>query len=111
MLRFLILLPFLILLIAFALSNPQPVPLGLWPTDFSLEVPVSIAILTASGLFFFLGALFVWFGTVAARRRHRRAERRAVALEAELKAHTAKPPITRPATSGRLAVPALAGPK
>ncbi len=108
MLRFLLLLPFLILLIVFTLSNPQPVPLGLWPTDFTLEVPVSLAILIASGLFFFLGALFVWFGTVAARRRHRRAERRAAALEAQLKAHTAPPTITRPVVPGRMA---LAGPK
>ena len=105
MLRFILLLPFLILLIVFALSNPQDTPLGLWPTDLTLEVPVSIAILASSGLFFFLGALFVWFGTVAARRRHRLAERRARALEAELKAHTAPPPITRPARM------ALAGPK
>ncbi len=105
MFRFILLLPFLILLIVFALSNPQDTPLGLWPTDFTVEVPVSIAILVASGLFFFLGALFVWFGTVAARRRHRQAERRARALEAELKTHTAPAPITRPARM------ALAGPK
>ena len=93
MLRFLILMPFLVLLIAFALSNPKPVPLGLWPTDYTVEVPVSLAILAASGLFFFLGALFVWFGTVAARTRHRSAERRARALETELKAHKQPAPI------------------
>lgn len=108
MLRFLMLLPFLILLIAFALSNQQSVPLGLWPTDFSVELPVSIAILACSGLFFFLGALFVWFGTLAARNRHRRAERRAAALQAELRTHTAPPPIVRP---GRRVAPALAAPK
>ena len=78
MFRVLILLPFFILLIAFALSNPQTTPLGLWPTDYQIEVPVSLAILTAAGVFFFLGALFVWSGTLAARSRHRRAERRAV---------------------------------
>ena len=111
MLRFLILLPFLVLLIAFALSNPQPVPLGLWPTDYSVEVPVSLAILASSGLFFFLGALFVWFGTVAARTRHRRAERRARVLETELKAHTKPPPIVL--GTGRHLPPrtALAAPK
>ena len=89
MLRLLILPPFLILLVAFALSNPQPVTLGIWPTDYAIDVPISIAILTSGGIFFFLGALFVWFGTVAARARHRRAERRAAALERELKAYTA----------------------
>ena len=109
MLRVLVLLPFLILLMVFALSNPQPVPLGLWPTDLSIEVPVSIAILVASGLFFFLGALFVWFGTVAARARHRRAERRATALEAALRAHDTTP-ASRFARTQPVR-PALAGPK
>jgi uncharacterized integral membrane protein len=114
MLRFLFLLPFLVLLVAFALSNPQPVPLGLWPTDYSVEAPVSIAILIASGIFFFLGALFTWFGTLAARGRHRRAERRAAALEAELKARAAEAEraarVARPAQTGRVSL-AVAGPK
>ena len=108
MLRVIILLPFLILLVVFALSNPQQVPLGIWPTDYSIEVPVSLAILVASGLFFFLGALLVWFGSVAARQRHRRAERRAAALEAELKTLTTPPTITRPGVSR---LPAIAGPR
>jgi len=115
MLRVLLLLPFLVLLVVFALSNPQPVPLGLWPTDYSLEVPVSIAILTASGVFFFLGALFVWFGSVAARTRHRRAEKRAAGLEAALRAHTAPPPISARTSTTRQAggrsVAVLAAPK
>ncbi len=100
MFRVLILLPFFILLIAFALSNPQTTPLGLWPTDYQIEVPVSLAILTAAGVFFFLGALFVWSGTLAARSRHRRAERRASKLEAQLQAHKAPPPISRIAIAG-----------
>jgi uncharacterized integral membrane protein len=118
MLRFILLLPFLVLLIAFALSNPQPVPLGLWPTDFTVEVPVSIAILSASGVFFFLGALFVWFGTVAARSRHRRAERRAAALEvalntrtAEAAARTPQVVVARSPAAGRSNLPVLAAPK
>jgi hypothetical protein len=61
----------------------------------------------------------VWFGAIAARSRHRRAERRAAALEAELRTHTAPAPITRPAgarasgasLAGTKALPALAGPK
>jgi uncharacterized integral membrane protein len=109
MLRTLLFLPFLIVLVAFALSNPQPVQLKIWPFDFyTLEAPLSIAILASAGVFFFLGALFVWFGSVAARGRAGRAERRAAALEAELKARTAPPPMTRRA---RPTVPALAGPK
>jgi len=86
MLRALFLLPFLLVLVAFALSNQQPVQLALWPMDFSVEAPLSIAVLIASGLFFFLGALFVWWGSLSSRARARRAERRAAALEAELAA-------------------------
>ncbi len=93
MLRILFLLPFLIVLVAFALSNPQPVPLGLWPTDFSVELPVSIAVLVASGVFFFLGALFIWFGAQGARARSKRAERRIASLEAELKARDTVRPL------------------
>ena len=110
MLRVILLLPFLILLVAFALSNQQPVQLGLWPTDLSIEAPLSISVLIAAALFFFLGALFVWFGSVAARGRAARAERRAAALEAELKARPV-PSVITPAARGQISVPALAGPK
>ena len=110
MLRTLLFLPFLIVLVAFALSNPQPVQLRIWPFDFyTLEVPLSIAMLAASGAFFFLGALFVWFGSVAARGRAGRAERRAAALHAELKARDAAPSPPRNPALPR--VPALAAPK
>jgi len=119
MLRALLLLPFLILLVAFALSNQQPVLLSLWPTDFTLQAPLSISVLVAAGLFFFLGALFVWFGSVAARGRAARAERRAAALEAELRAVVLPPPaLSKGARSGPASsapslarVPALTGPK
>jgi uncharacterized integral membrane protein len=110
MLRTLLFLPFLAVLVAFALSNPQPAQLRLWPFDFyTLEVPLSIAILAAAGLFFFLGALFVWFGSVAARGRAGRAERRAAALQAELKARDAAPAAPRNPAPQR--IPLLAAPK
>ncbi len=108
MLRIILLLPFLIVLVAFALSNQQTVTLGMWPTDLTVDAPLSISVLIAAGVFFFLGALFVWFGSVAARGRAARAERRAAALEAELKARNAVPPNT---TRMNMVVPALAGPK
>jgi len=111
MVRILILLPFLILLVAFALSNTQPVPLGLWPTDFTVELPVSIAVLAAAGLFFFLGALFIWFGAQGARARARRAERRIAALEAELKARDVIPPPAAPAPASRPRMQALTAPR
>ena len=86
MLRAILLTPFLIVLIAFALSNPQPVQLALWPTDVTLEAPLSIATLIIAGVFFLLGALIVWLPGLGHRYRARRAEKKARALAAELAA-------------------------
>jgi uncharacterized integral membrane protein len=86
MLRALLLAPFLIVLVAFALSNPQPVSLALWPTDVTLEAPLSIATLVIAGVFFLLGALIVWLPGLATRRRARRAEKKARKLAAEIAA-------------------------
>ena len=40
--RLLIGLPLLLLLVLFALSNTAPVRLGLWPTDYALQLPLSL---------------------------------------------------------------------
>lgn len=80
--------------VLFALSNTGIVRLGLWPTDFGVDVPVSIAILVAMALGFLLGALMVWLSVLSQRRRARRAEQTVKLLEAqieELKARTATP--------------------
>ncbi len=53
--RLLVATPFLLLLVLFALSNRQPVAIGLWPTDLTWQVPLSIAVLIAAGLAFLLG--------------------------------------------------------
>jgi uncharacterized integral membrane protein len=81
MLRTLIALPVLIVLILFALSNPQPVTLGFWPTDFKVATPVSAAILVGAALSFLLGSLFVWLPALGVRRRARKFERAARRLE------------------------------
>lgn len=81
MLRTLIALPVLIVLILFALSNPQPVTLLFWPTDFKLVTPVSAAVLVAAGGAFLLGSFFVWFPSLGARRRARAFERKSRRLE------------------------------
>ena len=111
MLRFVLLLPFLIVLVAFALSNQQTVTLGIWPTDVTIEAPLSIAVLIAAGVFFFLGALFVWFGSLSAKRRAARAESRAEWLATQLKTHNAAAQPTHAAARTNMVVPALAGPK
>ena len=84
----------LALLILFALSNTQDVELGLFPTGLAVGMPLSVAVLGAMGIGFFLGGLMVWITSF----RHRRAAKRAQAavrlLEAkhqELTARVAAP--------------------
>jgi uncharacterized integral membrane protein len=76
--------------VLFALSNTEIVRLGIWPTDYSLEVHLSLAILTAMAIAFLLGALVVWMSELAQRRRARRAERTVRLLEAQIEALQAR---------------------
>jgi lipopolysaccharide assembly protein A len=99
LIRALIAAPFLLLLVLFALSNAQPVRVGLWPTNLSFESPLSIAVLVAMGAAFLFGALMLWVDLVAARRRMRRAEYAQRLLEAqvqELKARLSGPQLPPP---------------
>ena len=84
MLRFLAALPFVILLVLFALSNTEPVRVGLWPTDYAFEVPLAVAVLIGAALAFLAGAMIVWLGSFPLRRRARRAEAQTRVLEARL---------------------------
>ncbi len=84
MLSILIAAPFLLVLVLFALSNPQPVSFGLWPTDYTTQLPLSLAVLGAMGVAFFFGALLLWVSVLAARARARRAERKVRLLEAQV---------------------------
>jgi putative membrane protein len=92
--RLLIALPLLLLMVLFALSNRQPVPLRFWPTDYSLVLPLSLAVLGGMAVAFLAGGLLVWVSALAQRRRARRAEQTARLLEAqvqELKARLPQP--------------------
>ena len=62
-------------LVLFALSNTEMVRLGIWPTDYALDMHLSLAILSAMAIAFLLGALVVWLSELGQRRRARRAER------------------------------------
>ena len=84
-------LPFILLLIVFALSNAGSVSLGMWPTDLLVDVPLSLAVLGAGAVFFLLGAFVVGIGSLSQRRRARRAESRVRALERELEVLRARP--------------------
>lgn len=81
-------------LVLFALSNTEVVRLGLWPTDYGIDVHLSIAILVSMAIAFLFGALMVWVSELSQRRRARRAERLVRLLEAQieaLKAQNASP--------------------
>lgn len=92
--RILIAAPFLIILALFALSNPEPVKLALWPTDFGLEMPLSLAILAAMAIAFLLGGMVVWLNELGQRRRARRAEERVRLLESEVQELRVRLPVT-----------------
>ena len=91
--RVLLAIPLLIILIAFALSNEQAVRVGLWPTDLSIDLPLSVAVLVAAGVFFVVGAFMTWTTAIAARGRARRAERAVRQLEAQVDALRSRPPL------------------
>jgi lipopolysaccharide assembly protein A len=90
MLRAVVAAPFLLLLVLFALSNRQSTEFTLWPTDYAIEAPLSLAVLVAMGMAFVAGALIVWVSVLGARHRARRAEYQARLLEAQVAELTAK---------------------
>lgn len=82
--RLLISLPLLLLLVLFALSNREPVPFRFWPTDYTLVLPLSLAVIGAMAVAFLTGGLLVWISALAQRRRARRAEQTVRLLEAQV---------------------------
>lgn len=90
--RFVLALPFMVVLVSFVLSNPTPVVIRLWPTDLAQSMPLSIAILSSMAVAFLLGAVLVWFNAIAARYAARQANVRVAALEAQVKAQEARSP-------------------
>jgi lipopolysaccharide assembly protein A len=90
--RLLIGLPLLILLVLFALSNKAPVRLGLWPSDYTLQLPLSLTVLVAMAIAFLAGGVTVWVSELAQRRRARRAEQTVRLLEAQVQELKARLP-------------------
>jgi len=105
--RWLILLPMILLLSLFALSNMEAVELRLWPFDLAWVAPLGIAVLVLCALAFLLGAFLAWSASFATRRRAREVETAAKLLDAELtgmKQQEAE--AQRAANLGRLSAPA-----
>jgi uncharacterized integral membrane protein len=90
----------LLLMVLFALTNTEPVRLGLFPLGhLPFDVPASVAILAAMALGFFLGGLRLWFTALHHRRAARRAEDTVRLLEAkhrELQARSSTDPLPTP---------------
>jgi lipopolysaccharide assembly protein A len=94
--RLLIGLPLLLLLVLFALSNTVPVRLGLWPSDYTLQLPLSLTILGAMAIAFLAGGAIVWLSELGQRRRARHAEQTVRLLEAQVQDLKTRLPQTPP---------------
>jgi uncharacterized integral membrane protein len=90
-LRLLLIVPALLVLVLFVVTNRAPVSLGLWPTDYTFSLPLSVLVLGTAGLAFLGGGLLVWFGTLRLRRELRRAAERIRALEDRIQALKSQP--------------------
>ncbi len=86
LLRLLLIAPPLLLLALFAGSNRDDATLKLWPTDFSLTMPLALVVLGSAGLAFLCGGLLVWVGTFRLHRQLRRSEETARLLEEQVRA-------------------------
>ena len=92
-----------VVLAAFAVSNREPVALGLWPLPWLLQAPFYLTVLGALPFGFFAGALAVWVAGARRRRELRRLRRRVAALEHELAATQALFADAPGASPGRIA--------
>ena len=84
MLRLIPALILILILALFALSNRQDVTLGYWPTDYTTQVPLAVAILVGMAVAFLFGAGIVWLDKLGLGRRARRAEAQVRRLQAQL---------------------------
>ena len=76
-------IPLIVAIVAFATSNRAPVSLDLWPFPFAIEPPAYAAILGASLIGFLAGAAYAWSSAARKRRRARAEGRRTKFLERE----------------------------
>lgn len=84
LLRLLVALPFGLLVILFAVSNRQMIPVTLDPLPGAVDLPLALLVLGTGLLGFVLGGLVVWVGQGRHRRLAREARRKMDALSAEV---------------------------
>ena len=89
-------------MVVFALSNRDPVTLSLFPTDISVDMPLSLAVLAGMAIGFFFGGFRVWTASLRHRRAVRKAEDSVKLLESKLDdmktRHTGQALATRPSS-------------
>ncbi len=76
-------IPLIVAIVAFATSNRVPVTLDLWPFPFAIEPPAYAAILGATLIGFLAGGAYAWISSAKKRRRARADGRRTKFLERE----------------------------
>ena len=83
MLRLIVTLPFLVILIVFAIYNQEIVTLS-GPGGYSRQFSLAVLTMIVAVVFFLIGGLAVWFAELRQRRRARRAEQSVRALETQI---------------------------
>lgn len=81
---FVVVFPITVLVILFAVSNLQAVPIQLWPIPGEIEVSLSLVVLPALALGLLIGEVIAWAGELGHKRRADKAEKRAEDLEREI---------------------------
>lgn len=83
-LSFLVTLPLIVVVAAFAVMNRAWVPINLWPLRETVELPLPLIVLGGVGLGLLVGAIIGWLSAAPARRRAREERAQVRALEARL---------------------------
>lgn len=86
--------PFILFLVIFAVSNREPVELTFWPFPFTIAAPLYLFFLTLCFGCFALGALAAWIGQHRARADAKRYKRELETLKAQLAAMPPVSPVT-----------------
>jgi putative membrane protein len=82
MIRLILVVPFLLVLVAFTASNQDP--LDMWLLTYSWKTSAGVLALSVACVAFILGAFCLWVVELRQRRRARRAEQHVRELEAQL---------------------------
>jgi len=109
LLAWLVGLPVAALAVLFAVSNRQPIAVGLWPFSEAIEAPAFVIALVPFALGLIGGAALAGVGTLRARLRHRAERRKVRTMERRLDemrmAEAAKP---KPSPAPAIAAPGAA---